>query len=428
MATRSTRRLLRTTLCPSQLHTSLRTTLYTVRYLRTSSALHEQLSPQSPLKVFLDTFKSEVKKSKELETSVKALQDSSGHLGESEAFKKAKDALEKASIARTKTAAALGTGLHKTWESAPVRMSRKAVSGTTHWFFRMFDIIMKPITGTRLYQSIRDSMVDGASSRYGFYGTKEERRKARALLEMQERLNPKSIRYEPNTEETRVVLHNKLTIRDRIRMYKNQSKLFRKWEDFKIYYQETEHPILSSVRDMADSISSFWYRMFSETEASQVVSRFKEIDPSFNSEVFQRYLREYIIPEVSEAYVKGDKEALRTWFSEAPFSVWETTTKEYAKHGVVSAGQVLDIRGVDIASYRMLQPNNIPVMVITFRTQEVHLFKNAKSGEVVAGRNDRIQQCTYAIVMTRLEEQLDNKETKGWCIVDFARARAVDYN
>ncbi|EPX75118.1 TIM23 translocase complex subunit Tim44 [Schizosaccharomyces octosporus yFS286] len=400
-----------------------------------TSASNRNAGPQSPIKVFMDTFRSELKKSQDFQNSVKALQDSSGNLGESDAFKRARDAYSKArqgtSVASKtigKAGSALGSGAHKAWESAPMRFSRKVIAGTTDSVTSGVDKATQPVRKTALYKTVKSTMSDGStSSRYGFYADKEQRKKLREEFEKKTHMFGRSAKIQPNDDVQSVVVHTNPSWKNKVDQITSESKFVRKLQEFRRIYEESEHPIISSIRDLADSISGTWSRMFSETEASQVMTRFKEIDPAFNLEHFLQYLREYVVPEVTEAYVKGDKEVLRTWFSEAPFSVYETTTKEYAKHGIVSVGRILDIRGVDIMSQRLLQPSNVPVLVVTFRTQEVHMFKNALSGELVAGREDRIQQCTYAAVLTRIEEDLDNKETRGWCIVDFARARAVDY-
>lgn len=43
----------------------------------------------------------------------------------------------------------------------------------------------------------------------------------------------------------------------------------------------------------------------------------KALDPSFNRESFERELREYIVPEVVDAYLSADQEALKAWCGEA---------------------------------------------------------------------------------------------------------------
>ena len=46
------------------------------------------------------------------------------------------------------------------------------------------------------------------------------------------------------------------------------------------------------------------------------------------------------------------------------------------------------------------------------------LFRNAKTGEIVVGAEDRVEQCHYAAVVTRVEEELDNELTGGWKVVE----------
>ena len=53
---------------------------------------------KSPFQVFVDTFKTELAKSKELQETVKALQDESGRIGDSEALRRAKEAYAKARV------------------------------------------------------------------------------------------------------------------------------------------------------------------------------------------------------------------------------------------------------------------------------------------------------------------------------------------
>ena len=43
----------------------------------------------------------------------------------------------------------------------------------------------------------------------------------------------------------------------------------------------------------------------------------KTLDPGFSMEAFERELREYIVPEVVDAYLSADNEALKAWCSEA---------------------------------------------------------------------------------------------------------------
>lgn len=159
---------------------------------------------------------------------------------------------------------------------------------------------------------------------------------------------------------------------------------------------------------------------FDETEAAQVTRQMRILDPAFDRESFERDLREYIVPEVVDAYLSADKESLRRWCGEATYNVLWATMEQYLRQGLVSDSKVLDIRQVDISTAKLIESNgeNIPVFVITFATQEVLLFRNAKTGEVVVGAENRVEQCNYAAVLTRVEEELADELTGGWKVIE----------
>lgn len=99
------------------------------------------------------------------------------------------------------------------------------------------------------------------------------------------------------------------------------------------------------------------------------------------------------------------------------YNVLWATMEQYLRQGLISDSKVLDIRQVDVSSGKILD-NNVPVFVITFATQEVLLFRNAKSGEVVVGAENRVEQCMYAAVVTRVEEELEDELTGGWKVIE----------
>lgn len=157
-----------------------------------------------------------------------------------------------------------------------------------------------------------------------------------------------------------------------------------------------------------------------------VIKKFREMDPHFQLEPFLQDMREYILPEVLDAYVKGDVEVLRMWLSAAQYQVYDALMRQYTTAGLKSDGRILDIRNVDVLSARLLEPGEIPVFILTCRTQEVHVYRNAKSGELAAGMEDRVQQVTYAIGVTRLPEDVSNAETRGWRLIELQKS-ARDY-
>ena len=62
--------------------------------------------------------------------------------------------------------------------------------------------------------------------------------------------------------------------------------------------------------------------------------------------------------------------------------------------------------------------NDVPIFLITFATQEMLLFRNAKTGEISVGAEDKVEQCIYVAAVTRIAEELDNELTGGWKVVE----------
>ncbi|KAK9456095.1 hypothetical protein V1511DRAFT_496533 [Dipodascopsis uninucleata] len=388
---------------------------------------------KSPIQVFVDTFKEEWGKSKELQENIKALQDETGRMQESESFKKAREAYEKASLASSKTAQTIkkagevvGSAASSAWESPVVKSTREAVNATSETIHQA----TAPIRNTQIYKDVKDVIDDGSSRRYGGYEEREIRRKRRAEQAKRRQeaaikrgeIPPSNKPVEENDKAgVNIVLHKD----SKGEAYDESSRsLFAKsFEGLKQRYDESDNSFISTVRGITDRIGGF----FAETEFATVVRMFKEMDSSFNMEDFLTEVREYILPEVIDAYVKGDEQTLKHWLSEAPYNIWAASFKQFREAGLISAGRVIDIRGVDIASARILPPSDVPVIVISCRAQEVHIYRDVKTGKIAAGTEDHIQQSTYAMVITRIKEEMGDQETNGWRILELVRGQTRDY-
>lgn len=217
---------------------------------------------------------------------------------------------------------------------------------------------------------------------------------------------------------TNVTLHKDAKWKESWREFKESSGLMQRVFSLKSTYNDSENPLISTARSISDRVSGW----FSESETAMVVKKFREMDPSFQLEEFLQELREYILPEVLDAYVKGDVETLNLWLSAAQFQVYSALMHQYTSHGLKSDGKILDIRNVDVLNARLLDPGEIPVFVIMCRTQEVHVYRNAKTGDLASGMEDKVQQVTYAIGMTREPEDVYNPETRGWRMIELQKS------
>ncbi|KAJ5151928.1 hypothetical protein N7492_010223 [Penicillium capsulatum] len=385
---------------------------------------------KSPWQVFRETLQTEFKASKEWEESTKALASSAHQFSENENIKRARAAYEAASSATTSrtssafktTGSAIGKGAAWTWNTSAVKGIRKGVNATGSGLEKA----TRPVRETEAYKNVKDVMDDGSSSRYGGWIEKEERRKRRQLREAMEAKSGKSRKVEQMVENpeagTHVTLHKDAAWKESWRNFRDSNPMMQKLFSAREVYEESENPLITTARSITDRVAGF----FAENETAMVIKKFREIDPNFQMEDFLRELREYMLPEVLDAYVKGDIETLKLWLSDAQYSVYAALSQQYTTAGLKSDGRILDVRGVDVSHARLLEPGEIPVFVVTCRAQEVHVYRNAKTNQLAAGMEDKVQLVTYAIGLTRIPEEVNNPETRGWRLIELQKA-ARDY-
>ncbi|KAK7528981.1 mitochondrial inner membrane translocase subunit TIM44 [Phyllosticta citriasiana] len=378
---------------------------------------------KTPWQVFTETLKSEFKASKEWNESTKQLAAGVEDFTQNENVKRARSAYSKATETASSTTAkvlkttgsAIGQSAAWTWDTVPVKVIRKGANATG----KGLEKITRPVRETEAYKNVKDVIDDGSSSRYGGWVEKEERRKKR---EERERKSGKPRTLEKMEEDpnagTNVTLHKDAAWKESWRDFRENSRLMQSVFAMKSTYRESENPLISTARSISDSIAGF----FAENETAMVIKKFKEMDPTFQLEPFLTEMREYILPEVLDAYVKGDIEVLKLWLSAAQYQVYAALMQQYTTAGMKSDGRILDIRNVEILNARLLDPGEIPVFIVTCRTQEVHTFKNAKTGELAAGMEDKVQQVTYAIGVTRIPEDVNNPETRGWRLIELQKS------
>ncbi|KAL8972565.1 MAG: hypothetical protein Q9197_002715 [Variospora fuerteventurae] len=391
---------------------------------------------KSPWQVFTETLQSEFKASKEWNESTKAIASSAHQFTENESIKRARAAYTAASGAATSTTASalkntgkvIGQSAAWTWDTPVIKGVRTGVSATG----KGIEKVTRPVRETQIYKTavggVKDVVDDGSSSRYGGWVEKEERRKQRELRELKDATSPGGrVRRVEKLEEdpdagTNVTLHKDAKWKESWREFKDSSKVMQSIFSLKSTYNESENPFVSTARSITDRIAGF----FAENETAMVIKKFREMDPNFQVEPFLREMREYILPEVLDAYVKGDTETLRLWLSAAQYQVYAALAQQYTTAGLKSDGRILDIRHVDILSARILDPGEVPVFIITCRTQEVHVYRNAKTNQLAAGMEDKVQLVTYAIGVTRVADDVNNPDTRGWRLIELQKS-ARDY-
>jgi import inner membrane translocase subunit TIM44 len=174
-----------------------------------------------------------------------------------------------------------------------------------------------PVRNTAAYKALSDSVAEAfeESSRYGGYEEKEIRRKRREERMRKAGLSAKRKRVEANPGAGEaLVLSETQEPEDTWRSRLKQSETYQRWQET---YQESENPVVSTLRSVTSTVGGW----FEENETARVIRMIRQMDPDFQMEAFQRELREYIVPEVVDAYLNADKESLKMWCGEA-VSLW----------------------------------------------------------------------------------------------------------
>ncbi|KIM61647.1 hypothetical protein SCLCIDRAFT_1215737 [Scleroderma citrinum Foug A] len=410
---------------------------------RSFHASHRRLNelPKSPFQTFVDVLREELRKNRELQDNVKQLQGDVEKLHDSEALKHAREMYERARLtssikenprlraaaeelkkAGIKVGDAVSEALKTMEESEVMRVISRATSSISSTIAHTTEPIRNTAAYKTLAETVVDALDDSGSAKHAGFEDKEVRRKRR-----QKRLEKAGLSRRRAVSENPEAGQALVAIKPSARQeawdtFKATNPLMQRLSSLHATYQESESPLIMPIRSVTSTIGSW----FEENEVAQVTRMMKGMDPYFTREAFEKELREYIVPEVVDAYLSADKESLMKWCSEATYNVLWATMEQYLRQGLISDSKVLDIRQVDVSDAKILE-NEIPVFVVTFSTQEVLLFRNPVSREVVIGAENRVEQCVYAAVITRIVEETSDELTGGWKVVEMARRSARAY-
>uniref|UniRef100_A0A158PAG7 Tim44 domain-containing protein n=1 Tax=Angiostrongylus cantonensis TaxID=6313 RepID=A0A158PAG7_ANGCA len=126
------------------------------------------------------------------------------------------------------------------------------------------------------------------------------------------------------------------------RIFPNFRSTGKKILDWKIRYEESDNIAVRLVRGLAEKIGSifevdffagFYQEPFqgSENQVSEVLTEIAKVDPSFDKGEWLRFCEKKVIPNVLEAFIRGDLEVLQDWCYERAFVALSNVIKEYNK-------------------------------------------------------------------------------------------------
>uniref|UniRef100_A0A7E4V176 Mitochondrial import inner membrane translocase subunit TIM44 n=1 Tax=Panagrellus redivivus TaxID=6233 RepID=A0A7E4V176_PANRE len=205
---------------------------------------------------------------------------------------------------------------------------------------------------------------------------------------------------EANDEATGIELHKDSKWYAGWKNFSENNAYYNKMLDWKIRYDESENLAVRLLRGVTDRVTN----AFSSTnEVSEVLTEIAKIDPNFDKTEWLRFCEKEIIPNILEAFIRGDLEVLEDWCYERAFTVLSGVVKEYKKSMFSTAdSRIIDISKVEMVSGKMMEQG--PVIVITFQAFMINVVKNAE-GKVIDGDASQPVRVHHVWVMCRDMEE-----------------------
>lgn len=237
--------------------------------------------------------------------------------------------------------------------------------------------------------------------------------KLRKRVEILQEKDDKNI--SPNTEAMGVELHKDSKFFQSWQNLKDNNPYINKVLDWKIKYDESEHPMIRASRLLTDKVSDIMGGLFQKTELSETLTEICKADPSFDKGQFLKMCETDIIPNILEAMVRGELDILKDWCHEAPYRVLETPIKAARSQGLKFDSQVLDVDSVDLVMGKMMEQG--PVLIISFISQQIMCVRD-KTGNVIEGDPNKILRVNYVWVLCRDQSEINPKA--AWRLMDLS--------
>ncbi|CEG84502.1 hypothetical protein RMATCC62417_18297 [Rhizopus microsporus] len=217
-----------------------------------------------------------------------------------------------------------------------------------------------------------------------------------------------------------MVLHKDSKWKESWSKFKEESPIMQGIFRARKNYEESDNLFISYTRAFTDRVSDAFGSIFEESDQAQAIRAFQMIDPTFNMDKFMVDARTYIVPELMEAYLKGDVDTLKLWCSEATYNVLTAVIQAQVQQGLISDCKIQDLRDIELVAAKILE-NDVPVLVLSFRTQEIIVFRNARTDKV---RQD-IQALQWAIV-DRVDAVTILQETEAQ-VMDMLKQKLAEF-
>ncbi|VDP14381.1 unnamed protein product, partial [Onchocerca flexuosa] len=383
-----------------------------VRYFSQQGQHHSR--PRNFLKNLLDNIREEFEKNKELQDNRRQLDERLRSLNDSEALKEArrkfelieKETLKSSQIIQNKISefhdhiSNMIVEVQKTETGKKLSLAAEEVLKQAKIAAEMIEKAAEQVGDNQLYQGVSSSVkmikneVDSIVDVRMYTRPDQLKMRSAAFSTSTDRI------VEANPNATGVELHKESKWYAGWKTFSENNVYYNKILDWKMRLDESDNLALRMVRGFTDKISSL---LGGHSEISEVLSEIQKVDPNFDKNEWLRFCEREIIPNVLEAFIRGDLKILKDWCYERAYNILSAIVNEYKKVNFSTAdSRVIDIDRVEMVTGKMMEHG--PVIIITFQVYMINVVRNME-GKVVEGDPNSPIRVHHVWVMCRDMEE-----------------------
>ncbi|VDK85819.1 unnamed protein product [Litomosoides sigmodontis] len=394
-------------------YTPIEQSFESVRYF--SQQGQQQSRPRNFLKNLLDNIREEFEKNKELQENRRQLDERLKSLNDSEALKEArrkfelieKETMKSSQIIQNKISevrnhvSRMAMEMQKTETGQKLSLAAEEVLKQAKAAAEMIEKLAEQVGDNQLYQNsvkvIKDE-VDNIVDVRMYTRPDQLRMRSASFSTYSDRV------VEANPNATGVELHKESKWYAGWKTFSENNIYYNKILDWKMRLDESDNLALRMMRGFTDKVSSL---LGGHSEISEVLSEIQKVDPNFDKNEWLRFCEKEIIPNVLEAFIRGDLKILKDWCYERAYNILSAIVNEYKKVNFSTAdSRVIDIDGVEMVTGKMMEHG--PVIIITFQAYMVNVVRNME-GKVVEGDPKSPVRVHHVWVMCRDMEEYNPK-------------------
>lgn len=227
---------------------------------------------------------------------------------------------------------------------------------------------------------------------------------------------------EPNAEAMGVELHKDSKFYQSWQNFKDKNPYVNKVLDWKMKYEESDNPVIRASRLLTDKVTDIMGGLFQKTELSETLTEICKQDPNFDKVQFLKDCETDFIPNILEAMIRGNLEILKDWCHEAPYNLIAQPLKQAQKMGYQLDSKILDIDNVDLVMGKVMEQG--PVLMISFQCQQIMCVRDSKQ-KVIEGDPEKVMRVNYVWVLCRDPTELNPRA--AWRLLDLSATSSEQF-